>query len=358
MDSPYLSRLARGIEPYVPGEQPTSDGLIKLNTNENPYPPSPRVEEALRGRAARLRLYPEIDARTLREIIARREGLSPEQVFVGNGSDEVLSFCFPAFFDPEEPVRFPAVTYSFYRVYAKLFGIPYEEVPMLPGFAVDVQGMTAGRGGAILPNPNAPTSLELPLAVIEDMARAQQEKGRVLVVDEAYVAFGQEPSAATLVPQYDNLLVTRTLSKDHALAGLRVGYALGQRGLIEGLLRVKDSFNSYPVDSLAIAAAAAALQDEDYFRLRRDQVVRTRDFFRQGLLERGFAVLPSSANFVFARPNFCPGRELFAALRRRNVLVRRWDAPGIEDYLRISIGTQEEMEKVLAILDEIRASSV
>lgn len=237
-------------------------------------------------------------------------------------------------------MRFPAVTYSFYRVYAKLFGIPYEEVPMLPGFAVDVQGMTAGRGGAILPNPNAPTSLELPLAVIEDMARAQREKGRVVVVDEAYVAFGQEPSAATLVPRYDNLLVTRTEQGPRA-GGPARGLRPGQRGLIEGLLRVKDSFNSYPVDSLAIAAAAAALQDEDYFRLRRDQVVRTRDFFRQGLLERGFAVLPSSANFVFARPNFCPGRELFAALRRRNVLVRRWDAPrdrGVPSHLHRHAG--------------------
>ncbi|MGI5884608.1 MAG: pyridoxal phosphate-dependent aminotransferase [Candidatus Spyradocola sp.] len=358
MVSPYLSRLARGIEPYVPGEQPATDRLIKLNTNENPYPPSPRVEEALRGRLARLRLYPEIDARTLRECIARREGLSPEEVFAGNGSDEVLSFCFPAFFDPEEPVRFPAVTYSFYRVYAKLFGIPYEEVPMLPGFAVDERELVAGKGGAILPNPNAPTSLELPLGAIERMARAQRDKGRVLVVDEAYVAFGDQPSAATLVHEYDNLLVTRTLSKDHALAGLRVGYALGQRGLIEGLLRIKDSFNSYPVDSLAIAAATAALEDEDYFRMRRDQVVETREFFRDGLLARGFEVLPSRSNFVFARPVFCSGRDLFAALRARGVLVRRWDAPTIEDYLRISIGTREEMEKVLGIIDEIRASSV
>ena len=358
MDFPYLSRLARGIEPYVPGEQPKVPGLIKLNTNENPYPPSPRVEEALRGKAPQLRLYPQSDARTLREAIARREGLAPEQVFCGNGSDEVLALCFPAFFEPDEPVRFPALTYSFYRVYARLFGIPFEEVPMLPGFAVDEGGLVAGRGGAMLPNPNAPTGLQLPLSAIENMAAAQREKGRVLIVDEAYVAFGGEPSAATLLGKYDNLLVTRTLSKDHALAGLRVGYALGAPGLLEGLVRVKDSFNSYPLDSLAIAAASAAIADEAYFQKTRDQVVETREFFRDGLLRRGFAVLPSSANFVFARPGFCGGKALFDALRARGILVRRWDAKEIAEYLRISIGTREEMETVLSVIDEIRASSV
>lgn len=358
MTNSFLSRKARSIEPYIPGEQPKVDNLIKLNTNENPYPPSPRVMEAVAGQVKRLRLYPEIDGETLRKAIAAREGVRPDQVFVGNGSDEVLSLCFPAFFDPDEPVRFPEITYTFYKVFAALFGIPYETVPMLPGFEVDVQGLTAGSGGAILANPNAPTSLQLPLEAIEQMAARQLEKGRVLVVDEAYVSFGDKPSAVKLVDRYPNLLVTRTLSKDHALAGLRVGYAIAQPGLIDGLVRVKDSFNSYPVDTLAIHAAAAAIDDEDYFRRNLAKVVATRDRFAQGLRARGFEVLPSATNFVFARPTRMEGKALFDALRARDILVRRWDTPAISAWLRISVGTDEEMEKVLAAIDEIGAGKL
>ena len=207
----FLSRKAQSIEPYVAGEQPMTQDLIKLNTNENPYPPSPRVAEAVASQVGSLRLYPEIDCETLRKIIAAREGLSPDQVFLGNGSDEVLSLSFPAFFNPDEPVRFPSVTYSFYKVYAELFGIPYQTVPMKPGFAVDVDALTEGSGGVILANPNAPTTIQLPLDVIEKLAQRQLEKGKVLLVDEAYVSFGDQPSAATLVNQYPNLVVTRTM---------------------------------------------------------------------------------------------------------------------------------------------------
>lgn len=354
----FLSRKAQSIEPYVAGEQPMTQDLIKLNTNENPYPPSPRVAEAVASQVGFLRLYPEIDCETLRKIIAAREGLSPNQVFLGNGSDEVLSLSFPAFFNPDEPVRFPSVTYSFYKVYAELFGIPYQAVPMKPGFAVDVDALTEGSGGVILANPNAPTTIQLPLDAIEKLAQRQLEKGKVLLVDEAYVSFGDQPSAATLVNQYPNLVVTRTMSKDHSLAGLRVGYALAQHPLIEGLCNVKDSFNSYPVDRLAIAGAAASLRDEEYFQTHLEMVKKTRQTFTEELRARGFETPDSSANFVFTKPCGIEGKKLFDELRKRNILVRRWNDPQISEWLRITIGTDEQMAKVIRAIDEIIRKNV
>ncbi len=355
--SQFLSHKARRIVPYVPGEQPKAERLIKLNTNENPYPPSPRVREAMAAQVDKLRLYPEIDGETLRAAIARREGVQMDQVFVGNGSDEVLSLCFPAFFDPDCPVRFPEITYTFYKVYAELFDIPFVTTPMQEGLRVDVEGLLSGGGPVILANPNAPTSLALPLEEIERMAARQLDKGKVLVVDEAYIAFGDQPSAVTLIQRYPNLLVTRTMSKDHSLAGLRVGYAIAQRPLIEGLIRVKDSFNSYPLDRLAIAGATAAIEDEAYFALRLQQVKQTRDWFYEALIQRGFVSPRSSANFVFAKHATVPGKLIFDQLRARAILVRRFDKPQIEDYLRITIGTQEQMEEVLRALDEILAQA-
>lgn len=349
----FLSRKAQAIKPYVPGEQPKNTNIIKLNTNENPYPPSPKVLEAIASQVEKLRLYPEIDGETLRKAIAARENVSPDEVFVGNGSDEVLAFCFPAFFDPDEAVCMPEITYTFYEVYSILFGNAYRKIPMIDTLDVDVDGLLSGNGGVILANPNAPTSKALPLETIERMAKAQMEKGKVLVVDEAYAAFTDQPSAATLIGKYPNLLVTRTLSKDHSMAGLRVGYALGQASLLSGLIRVKDSFNSYPLDRLAIVGASAAMEDEAYFTACMSRIKETRAYFTEGLRARGFILPDSHTNFVFCRHESVSGRFIFDELRKKNIIVRRFDKPAISEYLRITIGTMEQMKAVLSALDEI-----
>ncbi len=348
----HWSQRIRDMIPYVPGEQPRDRQFIKLNTNENPYPPSPKALEALRAAAGdSLRLYPDPECTELRAAIAAAHGLSPEQVFPGNGSDEVLAFCFQAFFDPDRPVRFADITYTFYAVYASYFGLTPELVPLAEDFTLPVADFLApGCGGVVLANPNAPTGLAVELADIRRILEAHRDQ--VVLVDEAYIDFGGA-SADVLVPEYDNLVVVRTLSKGHALAGLRVGYALAQPDLIAALKCVRDSINSYTVDRAAQAAAAASLRDAAYFQERTAQVVRTRQRTALALRDMGFAVTDSQANFLFVRHPQVPAKTLLDGLRERGILVRWFDRPRIRDYLRITVGTDGEMDALTAALKEL-----
>ena len=348
----HWSQRIRDMVPYVPGEQPRDRQFIKLNTNENPYPPSPKALEALRAAAGdSLRLYPDPECTELRAAIAAAHGLSPEQVFPGNGSDEVLAFCFQAFFDPDRPVRFADITYTFYAVYASYFGLTPELVPLAEDFTLPVADFLApGCGGVVLANPNAPTGLAVGLADIRRILEAHRDQ--VVLVDEAYIDFGGA-SADVLVPEYDNLVVVRTLSKGHALAGLRVGYALAQPDLIAALRCVRDSINSYTVDRAAQAAAAASLRDAAYFQERTAQVVRTRQRTALALRDMGFAVTDSQANFLFVRHPQVPAKTLLDGLRERGILVRWFDRPRIRDYLRITVGTDGEMDALTAALKEL-----
>ncbi|RRH91354.1 histidinol-phosphate transaminase [Variovorax beijingensis] len=351
----FWSPRIGALEPYVPGEQPRIANLVKLNTNENPYPPSPLAIDAIQQAAANgLERYPDPASLALREAVARRHGLQADQVFAGNGSDEVLAHAFFAFFQQAERLLMPDVSYSFYRVYAQLYGIDCELLPVDPGLCIDVDAMAArargGCAGLVIANPNAPTGIGLPLARIEQLLAACPE--RVVLVDEAYVDFGGE-SALPLIGKYPNLLVVQTLSKSRSLAGLRVGFACGQAHLVEALVRVKDSFNSYPLDRLATAGAVAALEDEAWFQATRDKVVDTREGLSLQLEDLGFEVLPSQANFVFARHPERDAAELAALLRERAVLVRHFRQPRIAQYLRISIGTREQCGALVQALESI-----
>ena len=347
----YWSKRIQDIVPYTPGEQPKDQRFIKLNTNECPYPPSPKAVEAIREAAGdSLRLYPDPECVDLRAAIARREGLDISQVFCGNGSDEILAFAFQAFFDPEREVVFPRITYSFYPVYTDFFGLERREVPMEPDFSSPIDLLCGNNGGVVLANPNAPTGLAVGLDTVEKLLAANPDV--VVIVDEAYVDFGAD-SAAGLIGRYPNLLVVQTTSKSRALAGLRVGWAMGDAGLIDGLRCVRDSINSYTVDRLAQAGAAAAIRDEDYFQSIRRRVMDTREWTERTLKEKGFTVLPSQANFLFVSHPDRTGKELLDGLRRRGVLVRWWPIPEIENWLRISIGTQEEMAALSAALEEL-----
>src|SRR6201988_3581478 len=295
--SRFWSPVVQTLSPYVPGEQPRQGGLIKLNTNENPYPPSPLVQWAIATASERLRLYPDPRASVLREAIAAHHSVAAEEVFVGNGSDEVLAHSFPALLKHEAPLLFPDITYSFYPVYCRLYGVAYEEVPLDAAMRVQIADYRRPCSAILLSNPNAPTGIALPRAVIE--ALLAEHPDQLVVVDEAYVDFGAE-SAVPLVARHDNLLVVQTLSKSRALAGLRVGFAIGQRPLIEALERVKDSFNSYPLDCFAIAGAVAAIKDEAWFADTRHRIMASRELLTRALSELGFKVLPSQANLVFA----------------------------------------------------------
>jgi histidinol-phosphate aminotransferase len=344
----YWTLLARTLEPYVPGEQPQIPNLVKLNTNENPYPPSAHVLDAIRAATdARLRLYPDPNATKLKAIIAKRHGVKVEQVFVGNGSDEVLAHAFPAFFQQEQPILFPDISYSFYPVYCGLYKVPFERVPVTDTLGVDLNDYRKPNGGVIIANPNAPTGIALPLTAIEQFLEANTES--VVLVDEAYVDFGGE-SAIGLVARFPNLLVVQTLSKSRSLAGMRVGFAIGHPGLIAALESVKSSFNSYPLDHLAQAAAVAALEDEDAFARSCGAIIATRNHLAASLTALGFEVLPSSANFIFTRHPGHSGKTLQASLRDQGILVRRFDIPRIVDYLRISVGTDQECERLVNAL--------
>jgi histidinol-phosphate aminotransferase len=346
--SRFWSKLVHDLRPYVPGEQPRASNLIKLNTNESPVGPSPRALDAIRAAATdTLRLYPDPLATALRHALADYHGVQPEQVFVGNGSDEVLAHAFVALLKQDAPLLHPDITYGFYPTYCKLFGIRADLVPLDADFRIRPADYLRACGAIIIPNPNAPTGIALSRAEIKELLDAHPDQP--VVVDEAYVDFGAE-TAIPLVASHANLLVVRTMSKSRALAGLRVGYAIGDAGLIEALVRVKDSFNSYPLGRPAQAGAIAALEDEEHFQRSRAMVMTERNRMTQALAELGFEVLPSSANFVFARHQAHNGAELAAALRTQDVLVRHFDAPRIADYLRITVGTSIETDGLLDAL--------
>jgi histidinol-phosphate aminotransferase len=349
--SRFWSPVVAGLSPYVPGEQPRADNVLKLNTNESPYGPSPRVLAAIAAEADdRLRLYPDPHASRLCGAIASRYGVQPDQVFVGNGSDEVLAHTFLGLLKHDGPLLFPDITYSFYPVYCGLYGIDYATVPLDPSLRVRIEDYRRRCGAIILPNPNAPTGIGLPLDTIETLVTDHPDQ--VVAIDEAYVDFGGE-SAVPLVAGHDNLLVVQTLSKSRALAGLRIGFAIGQRPLIEALERVKDSFNSYPLDRLAIAGAAAAVEDQAWFEDTRARVIASRTWLTEALHDLGFQVLPSQTNFVFAQHPDHRGDLLAAGLRERGVLVRHFNRPRISDFLRITVGTPEQCQRLIEAVREI-----
>ena len=362
--SVYWNDRIRSIDPYVPGEQPRDRKYVKLNTNENPYPPSPRTLEAIKAAAAEsLRLYSDPVCLDLRKAIAERYGVTVERVFVGNGSDEILAFAFGAFYgersdagDPAAPLLFPDITYSFYSVYAKLWNIPYETVPLGDDFSLRAADYLRPSGGVVFPNPNAPTSRALSLPEVLTVVDAQAKDNRVVLVDEAYVDFGAE-STVPYVASRPNLLTVHTLSKSRSLAGLRVGFAIGQEALIEGLNRVKDSFNSYTLDRCALAGAAAAMADTVYYDEVNARVVATRERTAAALVLLGFSVVPSSANFLFVSHPAVAGENLFKGLRERGVLVRWFKKPRIENWLRVSVGTDEDMAAFLTACEELTATS-
>jgi len=352
--SRFWSRVVSTLTPYVPGEQPKIANLIKLNTNENPYPPSPQVLAAIQAElgadAARLRLYPDPNADQLKAAVARLHGVTAQQIFVGNGSDEVLAHVFMALLKHERPILFPDITYSFYPVYCGLYGVDYRTVPLTDDFSIDPADYTQPNGGIIFPNPNAPTGRLLALDAIEQILEANPYS--VVVVDEAYVDFGGI-SAISLVDRHDNLLVIHTMSKSRALAGLRVGFAVGHPTLIEALERVKNSFNSYPLDRLAIVGAVAALEDAGHFERTRQAVIATRDALTAELQSLGFAVLPSAANFIFARHPRRDAAQLAQALRDRSIIVRHFKLPRIDQFLRITVGTDAECKALTEALRDI-----
>lgn len=349
--SKFWSPLVSDLTPYVPGEQPKMANLVKLNTNENPFGPSPKVVEAIQAELNdNLRLYPDPEGESLRQTIASYHSLKPDQVFLGNGSDEVLAHIFYGLFQHGEPILFPDITYSFYPVYCGLYNIEGIKVPLTDSFEIDPEDYKQANGGVIFPNPNAPTGRYLGLEHVEEILQANPD--RVVVVDEAYIDFGGE-SAITLVDDYPNLLVSQTLSKARSLAGLRVGFAVGHPDLIEALNRVKNSFNSYPLDRLALAGAQAAYEDEAWFQKCCDGVISERERLTESLEELDFEVLPSKANFVLARHKTKSGESLAQGLREQGIIVRHFNKPRIEQFLRITIGTPEQNDALIKGLQSL-----
>lgn len=347
MSKPWQDKL-RQIEPYVPGEQSQAQDLVKLNANENPYPPSPRVAQALGAFCAdTLRFYPNANATKLKAALAAREGLTPAQVFVGNGSDDVLALAFQAFFCSSLPILFPDITYSFYPVWCALFRTPYETVPLDDTFRIRARDYDRVNGGVILPNPNAPTGIAEPLAFFEDILQHNQDC--IVIIDEAYVDFGAQ-TCTPLLQKYENLLIVQTFSKSRSLAGLRIGAAFGSEALIAVLEAVKNSYNSYTMDAVAIEAGTASVEDEAYFQETCQKVVATRTRTVHALTALGFSVLPSDANFVLACHPAAKARDIFEAMRAQNIFIRYFNLPRIDNHLRITIGTDEEMDKLLAAL--------
>jgi len=353
--SKYWSRGIAELETYVPGEQPQDAAYVKLNTNENPYPPSPRVMAAIKEAAdERLRLYPDPSCARLRDAIAGYHGLARDEVFVGNGSDEILAFAFAAFLDHGESILYPDITYSFYPVYTSFFRLKAELIAVDEDFSVPVESFLRPNGGIVISNPNAPTSLALPLSEIRRLLDHNLALERVVIVDEAYVDFGAQ-SAIGLIADYPNLLVVQTLSKSRSLAGLRVGFALGQAALVEGLERVKSSVNSYTLDRLALAGAVEAFADEEHFLATRKKIIATRSRVTRELRDLGFTLPDSSANFIFISHPKLSGESLNRRLREERVLVRHFRKPRIDNHLRVSIGTDGEMECFLEALRKILA---
>ena len=349
--STFQSSLVNRLHPYVPGEQRHGDGVIKLNTNENPYPPSPEVMQAIATISGDdLRRYPDPEASKLRQALADHEGVLPSQVYVSNGSDETLGLAFMAFFTDKAPLQFPNVSYSFYPVYCDLFAIEHNPIEVNKDLSLELKNFSTDAGGICFPNPNAPTGMAVTLAEIK--ALLERYTSGVVLIDEAYADFGAE-SAIQLINQYPNLLVTRTFSKGRSLAGMRIGAAFANAELISALAAVKNSFNSYPLDAVAQAAAVASIADDEYYQSCKRKILATRSRLTESLESRGFLVLPSEANFLFASPNknsFSAG-EIFTFLNKHDVLVRHWPKEPINDWLRISIGTDTETDRLLEVID-------
>ena len=340
----------RRVIPYTPGEQPKSDDLIKLNTNESPYPPSPMVLEAIKSfDADKLRKYPDTNATELVDEIARTYNLTSDNIFVGIGSDDVLALAFLTYFNSDKPIMFPDITYSFYDVWADLYKIPYETKALDENFNIIKQDYLCDNGGVVIANPNAPTGAQLPIDDIEEIIAFN--KDRVVIVDEAYVDFGAE-SAIPLIDKYENLVVVQTFSKSRALAGIRIGMAFGQKKIIDYLKDVKFSFNSYTLNPITIDIGAAALRDDAYFKEITEKTVATRERVKKELRALGFSFADSKTNFIFAKHESVKAKELFEALKEKNIYVRFFNKPRIDDYLRISMGTDEQMDKVITFLKE------
>lgn len=340
----------RRVVPYVPGEQPKLSNIIKLNTNENPYPPSPNVKEALdQLDTADLRLYPDPTCEELVCAISAYYGLLPEQVFVGVGSDDVLAMIFMTCFNSEKPILFPDITYSFYDVWADMLRIPYTQIPLDENFVIRKEDYYRENGGIVFPNPNAPTGVELAQTDIEDIVRHNPDS--IVIVDEAYVDFGAV-SALPLIEKYDNVLVVQTFSKSRSLAGMRIGFAMGNPKLISYINDVKYSFNSYTMDRTALAAGKAAIEDKEYFEETVKKVIDVREWTKKELKRLGFVFGDSKANFIFAGHPEYPAAELFAALREEHIIVRYFNKPRISNFLRITVGTREEMQKLIDFLEQ------
>jgi len=362
--SAYWNSRIKDLSPYIPGEQPKDRQFIKLNTNENPYPPSPKVIEALQKAVNdSLRLYPDPECTVFREAIAAHCRVRTEQVFAGNGSDEILAFAFGAFFENSaaggaaggaKPILFPDITYSFYPVYARFWNIPYRTIPLNENFFINTAEYKIPSGGAVFPNPNAPTGIALPLRDVLSLAEYLEKSKNVFILDEAYTGFGAD-SAVPHIKDHPNMLCVYTLSKSGSLAGLRAGFAVGSKELIDGLRRVRDSFNSYTLDRLALAGATAALSDAAYYNDINSRVARTRKRVTETLRSMGFTVLPSAANFIFIKYNLSDinGAGFFSALREKGILVRHFNKERISDFLRVSMGTDDDMDVFLGACGEI-----
>ena len=341
----------RKVVPYTPGEQPKIQNIIKLNTNENPYPPAPAVAEAIKNMDVdRFKKYPDPSCSVLVDAIADFYNVSSDKVFVGVGSDDVLAMAFLTFFNSDKPVLFPDITYSFYDVWANLYRIPFKQIPLNEDFTITKEDYFGENGGVVIANPNAPTGVELPLKDIEEIL--QKNRDVVVIVDEAYIDFGGE-SALPLIDKYDNLLVVQTFSKSRSMAGMRIGYAFGNEKLIKYLSDVKYSFNSYTMNTPTLELGALAISNRDYFDKTRNMVIKTRERVKKELKELGFEFADSKTNFIFAKHPDKSGKEIFANLRSRGIIVRRFDLPRIDEYLRISIGTDEEMDTLIRALKEI-----
>lgn len=350
MNTPWETNVRR-VVPYVPGEQPQDTDVIKLNTNENPYPPSPAVREILDSfDISRMKLYPTPDAAELTNAIAGRYGVKPSQVFVGVGSDDVISMAFLTFFNSDKPILFPDITYSFYDVWAEVYRIPYVQKPLRSDLTIDPEDYKTENGGIIFPNPNAPTGVLERVEMIEEIVKANPDS--VVMIDEAYIDFGGR-SCLPLTEKYDNLLVIQTFSKSRSMAGMRIGFAIGSEKLIKYMNDVKFSINSYTMNTVTQICGAAAVRDEEYFRGTVEKIIRTREYSKKKLAELGFEFPDSMSNFIFAAPKKRSAEEVFVELKKRKIYVRWWNKPKIRDYLRISVGTPEEMDALFTALEEI-----
>ncbi len=343
----------RRVVPYTPGEQPKINDIIKLNTNENPFPPSPMVEKALADISTdKLRIYPDPDSSVLVNAIAKRYNVDSEEVFVGVGSDDVISMAFMTFFNSNKPILFPDITYSFYDVWSDVYRIPYKTLPLDENFRINADDYKCENGGIIIPNPNAPTGILESTDFFEEIVKANPDS--VVIVDEAYIDFGGK-SCIELTGKYENLLVVQTFSKSRSMAGMRIGFAIGSKKLIKYMNDVKFSVNSYTMNPVSQICGAAAVEDEEYFKKTVDEIIRVREYSKEKLAELGFTFPDSYSNFIFAGHNKMPAKEIFEQLKARKIFVRYWNKPRIDNYLRITVGTKQQMEKMIDALKEILA---